>query len=143
MDKEDGTALEYSIAANSNEALVAADITEDNKLNLVFAPGEVGKSVITLRARDMDGASASLSFRVNIREDNGNLALFKPIVASTIEDEDLNETYANDGDQDSRWSSMYENNQWVYVDLEKPTAINTVKLFWETASGKGYELQVL
>lgn len=141
-DTEDMTNLVYSISKNTNPELVTPEITAAGKLNVQLEKGKTGKSMLTLRARDSEGASASISFNVNIREANGNLALFKPIKASTIEKEDLNETYANDGDIESRWSSLYQNDQWIYVDLEKPTAISSVKLFWEAAYGKGYEIQV-
>lgn len=140
-DKEDLTNLEYSISSNTNPDLVTAEITEDAKLNLILANNVTGTSILTIRARDTKGASASISFRVNIRDANGNLALFKPIVASSSEKEDLRESYANDGDMNSRWSSIYQNDQWIYVDLQKPAKIDSVKLFWEAAYGMGYEIQ--
>lgn len=141
-DVEDMNNLVYTIVGNTNEGLVTAEISADFKLNLDFTPATVGKSTITLRARDTEGASASTSFLVNIREANGNLALFQPIVASTIETDGLNETKANDGDIESRWSSSYQDDQWIYVDLEEPTVISNVKLFWEDAYAKGYEIQI-
>ena len=141
-DTEDMINLDYSISNNTNEGLVIAEITTELKLNLQIIEGQVGKSILTLRARDSKGASASISFSINIREANGNLALFKPIVASTWEKDDFNETYVNDGDIESRWSSKYLDDQWIYVDLEEPTAISSVNLYWEAAYGKGYEIQV-
>ena len=141
-DKEDLTNLDYTISSNTNPDLVSVEITEDGKLNLIPANNVTGASTLTVRARDTKGASASISFRVNIRDADGNLALFKSIVASSSEKEDLRESYANDGDMNSRWSSIYENDQWIYVDLQKPAKIDSVKLFWEAAYGKGYEIQV-
>ncbi len=141
-DKEDLTNLDYTISSNTNPDLVTVEITVDGKLNLILANNVTGTSILTLRARDTKGATASISFRVNIRDANGNLALFKSIVASSSEKEDLGERYANDGDMNSRWSSSYQNDQWIYVDLQKPAKIDSVKLFWEAAYGKGYEIQV-
>ena len=141
-DKEDMANLDYSISGNTNPDLATAEITADSKLNILVVNNMTGETTLTVKARDSKGASASISFRINIRKDNGNLALFKPIMASTIEKADLKETFANDGDTLSRWSSIYENDQWIYVDLLKPTEISSVKLFWEAAYGKAYEIQV-
>lgn len=141
-DTEDLLDLDFSIASNTNEALLTAEITNDYKLNLQIIPGQVGRSILTLRARDSKGASTVTSFAVNVRDANGNLALFKPVVSSTIEKEEHIASFANDGDLDSRWSSVYEDNQWIYVDLEASVAISSIKLLWEAASAKSYDIQV-
>jgi hypothetical protein len=142
FDSKDMTNLEYSVFNNTNPALTVPEITEEGKLNLLISNGIEGNTSITIAAKDSEGSSAYASFSVNIRAANGNLALFKPIVASSIENADLDETFANDGDPVSRWSSEYSNDQWIYVDLQNPTEISSVKLFWEAAFGQNYEIQI-
>lgn len=72
-----------------------------------------------------------------------NLALGKPTTASSVEG---GTTYsaarATDGNTTTRWSSSYNDNEWIYVDLGQQTSISKVKLNWESAYGKGYKIQV-
>lgn len=49
---------------------------------------------------------------------------------------------AIDGNTGSRWASNYNNAEWIYVDLGASFTINRVVLNWETAYGKGYQIQV-
>lgn len=46
-----------------------------------------------------------------------------------------------DGDA-SRWESEAKDPSWLYVDLEAPTAITGVRLYWEAAYASAYEIQV-
>ncbi len=141
-DSKDMTNLVYSISGNSNAAIATAEIEEDGRLNVLINGGIEGKTILTVQAMDSNASSAFTSFSVNIRESNGNLALFKPIVTSSNENENAIETFANDGDLDSRWSSIYGNDEWIYVDLLAPTEISSIKLFWEDAFGSAYEIEV-
>lgn len=52
---------------------------------------------------------------------------------------------ANDGDLSTRWSSELPYDglpRWWYVDLGTVTQVNEVRIVWEKAYAKGYELQV-
>ncbi|WP_152395201.1 polysaccharide lyase family 8 super-sandwich domain-containing protein [Paenibacillus guangzhouensis] len=49
---------------------------------------------------------------------------------------------AFDGSMATRWSSNRTDAEWIYVDLGKSMPINSVKLFWESAYGSGYKIQV-
>ncbi len=46
---------------------------------------------------------------------------------------------ANDG---SRWSSSYNNNQWIRVDLGAAQTVARVILNWESAYGRAYRIEV-
>jgi RHS repeat-associated protein len=46
-----------------------------------------------------------------------------------------------DGDPFSRWSSDATDPQWITVDFGREKAFDTVRLLWEAAYGKVYELQ--
>ncbi|MWC30632.1 carbohydrate-binding protein [Paenibacillus sp. MMS18-CY102] len=72
---------------------------------------------------------------------SGNLALNKPAFASSTEGA-MSAAGAVDGNSGTRWSSLFADPQWIYVDLGSTTAINRVKLNWEAAYGKAYQLQV-
>ena len=47
-----------------------------------------------------------------------------------------------DGDLSTRWSSPYQDDHWIYIDLEKVYAINSITLYWEVAYGESYDIQL-
>ena len=71
-----------------------------------------------------------------------NLALNKPVVASSIEKSTLPAAAAFDGNATTRWSSAFSDPQWIYVDLGANYTVNRVKLTWEAAYAKAFKIQV-
>ncbi|MFJ4699726.1 MULTISPECIES: discoidin domain-containing protein [unclassified Streptomyces] len=65
----------------------------------------------------------------------------KPATASSQEGP-FTAASAVDGDNGTRWSSEFSDNQWLQVDLGSSTAIGQVVLRWEAAYAKGYQIQV-
>lgn len=74
--------------------------------------------------------------------DSKNLALKKTAVSSGEEKPYLNAKNAVDSDSGSRWSSEYNDDSWIYVDLGQVSSINRVILNWEEAYGKAYKIQI-
>lgn len=70
-----------------------------------------------------------------------NVALGKKVYASS--NQRLPEL-AVDDNLDTRWESKASDgdNQWFYVDLEKGTIIDHLKIVWENAYGKHYKIHV-
>jgi beta-glucanase (GH16 family) len=73
---------------------------------------------------------------------NPDLALNRPVVASSLENGSFPAANAVDGNSASRWSSQFSDPQWIYVDLGATFNITEVKLNWERAAGKNYLIQV-
>lgn len=71
-----------------------------------------------------------------------NLAQNKPATSSSNETTSFTADKAVDGNGATRWSSLYSNPQWIYVDLGQAYNVNRVKLSWETAYAKSYKIQV-
>jgi hypothetical protein len=71
-----------------------------------------------------------------------NLALNKPVTVSSVEGTSYPGTNAVDGNTGTRWSSAFSDPQWIYVDLQATYSITRVKLNWEAACGKSYQIQV-
>lgn len=71
-----------------------------------------------------------------------NLALGKPAVASSVENSSLTADQVNDGDANTRWSSQFEDNEWIYVDLGAAYDVSQLVLNWETAYAQSYNLDV-
>ncbi len=73
---------------------------------------------------------------------NVNLALNRTAVASSDEWGGNSAAQAVDGNSATRWSSQFIDNQWIYVDLGSSKTISRVKLKWEGAYAKAYNIQV-
>lgn len=75
---------------------------------------------------------------------SGNLALNKTGVASSLETSSFPASLAFDGNTTTtRWASVEGvDPQWIYVDLGASYAVNRVKITWEAAYGKDFQIQV-
>jgi hypothetical protein len=78
---------------------------------------------------------------------DGNVALNKPVTASSVETENgqqavLGAERAVDGNTSTRWGSQFGDPQWIRVDLGAQHPISRVVLNWETAHGRAYQIQV-
>jgi hypothetical protein len=71
-----------------------------------------------------------------------NLALNRPAYSSSNESCYLAPCKAVDGNSSTRWSSQFNDPQWIYVDLGQVFSVNRVVFYWETAYGKNYKIQV-
>ncbi|MCM3697977.1 discoidin domain-containing protein [Paenibacillus macerans] len=86
-----------------------------------------------------------------------NLALGKPVTTSSLEIDEPSRSpedkakmeernylakNATDGNGDTRWSSIYADNEWIYVDLGQSSEIGSVSFKWEAAFGRAYDIQV-
>lgn len=71
-----------------------------------------------------------------------NLALNKTVVVSSIDNGNDLGPYAVDGNVSTRWSSAYSDPQWIYVDLGSTQTIDQIRLYWETAYGRSYRIDV-
>jgi len=72
---------------------------------------------------------------------NSNLALNKPINASSLESASFPASAANDGNTNSRWASAFADNQWITVDLGSVSTVSSVLLCWEAAYAKTYNVK--
>ena len=87
-------------------------------------------------------SSNSVQISATTTVPSANLALNKPVTVSSVENAGLSGTNAVDGNTGTRWSSAFSDPQWIYVDLQATFNINRVKLNWEAAYGKSYQIQV-
>ena len=72
----------------------------------------------------------------------GDLAYRKQATASSVEAASLAASNAVDGSNSTRWASQYSDNQWLQVDLGGSRTVNSVRLNWESAYGRDYDIQV-
>ncbi len=98
--------------------------------------------LIYAKATLADGTSEISSNVKRIQVLLPNVALHKPFECSAIESNLYKAQYAFDGDFGTRWSTPFSDPQWISVDLQGIYRINSVTLFWETACGLAYTIDV-
>lgn len=139
-------ALRFRIAGNSNPQLVRAAIDDDNRIDLEFTGGS-GSASLKVEALSPRGLVGETTFEVLLRPPgSGNLARYHGVSAVSSSSEVRKYTadpgYVRDGDGDSRWSSNYDDLNWIYLDLGETYRIDRVRLLWEGAFGRDYDIQV-
>ncbi|MGV9778057.1 family 20 glycosylhydrolase [Streptosporangium sp. NPDC003464] len=72
-----------------------------------------------------------------------NLALAGTATASSVEldRDDFVAAHVNDGAPGTRWSSKYQDDNWVQVALARPAAVDHVKISWPNACAREFVLQ--
>jgi hypothetical protein len=71
-----------------------------------------------------------------------NLALNKPATTTSNENAALEGKYAVDGNINTRWSSAFSDPQSITIDLGADYQVNEVKITWETARAKDYQVLI-
>ena len=71
-----------------------------------------------------------------------NLALGKPTTCSGSENGGTSSDKATDGLLDTRWSSRFQDGEWLTIDLQNTYAVNRVKLYWEAAYAMHFDIQL-
>ncbi|MEV5850254.1 discoidin domain-containing protein [Streptomyces sp. NPDC051985] len=71
-----------------------------------------------------------------------DLALRQAATASSVDDAAHQPGNAVDGDPGTRWSSAFEDGQWIRVDLGSTVSFDRVVITWETAYARTFTVQV-
>lgn len=139
----EGVKLSYAVTGNTNEEICHAFIESDSLLMLTVIPGQTGMGKVTVSATDNMGKSATTGFYVSVVDPGSeDRLLYRLASASSLDSPDRVAQNAVDGLSNTRWSSSYNDNQWITVELEKKQTIQRVMLDWEVAFGKEYIIQV-
>ncbi|KXX66492.1 PKD domain-containing protein [Flammeovirga sp. SJP92] len=139
----EGTALNFTV--ETSPANVVLPSVSNGMLSLAFANDATGEVKVTVTATDSGSPSASRAydFIVSVNEPGtGNLALYQPVTASSVEEGANTAESVNDGDQLTRWSSLYEDPSWIAVAFDQEYSVNEVRLYWEGSYSSQYEIQV-
>lgn len=143
--------LNWDMTANSLSCTLKSDI--DQSITLIERSGiekittkaKVNASAFGPIARDIQlkaGASTKISMALgDLRKPAVNMALNQNVSVSSVGN-DYAASNVTDGDLTTRWSSVSTDNQWVTVDLGVSKTINQVRLNWEAAAGKDYDIEV-
>lgn len=71
-----------------------------------------------------------------------NLALNKPVTTSGNENNGTVGNNAVDGDFNTRWSSRFQDNEWIEADLQNIYYINQFRLFWEASYATSFSIEL-
>lgn len=142
----------YAGAENSDQIGAGADVIYYNgiptiKQKTTFAKANAGGVMTWELTQDIAGAKSLLKAIGEVMGTNNadlvpdNLAKSKTVTVSSTEAGANVLANATDGLYSTRWASLYTDAQWMYVDLGDIFNINRVKITWETASAKAYQIQ--
>jgi uncharacterized protein YjdB len=137
----DGTISSYTWSRVSGPN--TPTLTNANTANLTASGLIAGTYTFRITVTDNVGLTASdeVNVIVNPATTATNLALNKTIAVSSIENAGTPGSAAVDGNATTRWSSAFSDPQWIYVDLGANYNLNRVKVTWEGAFGKDYQIQ--
>jgi beta-glucosidase len=71
-----------------------------------------------------------------------NVARGKTVTASSNENGSLTPDKAVDAKSNTRWASAWADPQWYQVDLGATYTIDRIRIFWEAAAAKAFNIQV-
>lgn len=137
-DLEGGTIS--SVSFYNGTTLLGTDNSAPYSYNWTNVPA--GTYTVSAKATDNGGATSnSNSVTVTVNSSTSNLALNRPGTASSVTGSFV-ASQAFDASLSTRWESAYSDPQWIYVDLGNTYSISRVKITWETAMAKDYQIQV-
>ncbi len=79
---------------------------------------------------------------VSVTVTTPNIALGKPVAASSVQSSSNPATAVNDGSLSTRWSSAYNDVEWIRIDLQAIYDLTGARIFWEAAAAKNFKIQV-
>ena len=125
-----------SSAALSVHFFGAIDTTITVPHGLTLLCGNQTRTVTTIDDEDEEVEPDSMAWNLPYP----NLALHKPVTASSEENAGCLAKNLTDGDVTTRWGSAHQDNEYVIVNLEQQCYIDYLILHWETAYASEYEL---
>jgi hypothetical protein len=135
--------FEFTIHANSNAALITPAVTGSDSLEVEVMGNLTGFGKIEIKATDSAGKFIIAPMLVSVYDPQSeDKLLFRHAFASNAENASHIPMMAVDGNNLTRWSSTYADNQWLAVEMEESKTIERVMLQWETAFGKEYRIEV-
>ncbi|OAB44752.1 discoidin domain-containing protein [Paenibacillus glacialis] len=100
---------------------------------------------ITIKSRNKFGSSSeetSIEIATIKLQNYGKLSTFKPVFTSSSENDDFCGKRVVDDNPLTRWSSEYNDQQWIYVDLGSVKEINEIRIHWEYAYAAEYQIMI-
>ena len=120
-----------------------APLGQDKLVFDVAWPAETGPYVLEAELRGADGEAVHSVRDMQILDATSlGLAYQKPVAASSTHSAQYKPENAVDGDPGTYWSSAFQDDAWLAVDLGAMKKIGRVRIQWEAAFAKAFSLQV-
>jgi hypothetical protein len=141
-----GSSQTYSVAAVSGATsytwtLPSGWSGSSTSASITTSAGTVGGN-ISVKANNACGASTARTLAVTVTVSNPNIAYNKSVSVTSIQGTGYEGTKAVDANGSTRWASASTNNQNFVVDLGATYNINRVRISWEAAYARDYQIQV-
>ena len=126
-------------AINSNLQVYVTDLTAPilTAIDTTFSSGSLG-----VRSANATSTYDNVMVVRGVIGGQPNLAAGKSVTTTSVDLPGHEATNAVDGNSATRWSSAYSDPQSITVDLGSAKEISRVRLMWDTAFGKAYQIQV-
>lgn len=127
----------------ANNSISSVRVQSGYKITL-YADDNFGGNSLELTADDdclVDNGFNDLTSSIRVSAYNPNLAYNRPVFTTTNESAAYAGDYAVDASGTTRWASAYANNQSIVVDLGANYSVNRVRLAWEAAYARDYQIQ--
>lgn len=131
FEDDDFDKLSFSITTTGE---ISANLSDEGLISFTANADKIGYATITVTATDLGGKYVSQTFSIMIREENNtsdNKLLNAFVTYSSNEDVIYPQYYANDGNLSTRWSSEYNDNEFICFDMLKEEEIRRIVLWWE------------
>lgn len=131
---------ELTFTCSFDNSILSLELDEDGYIYFMPVATSTDYATITITATDKGGKQASTSFYVLVRDDDfssDNKLLNAFVTYSSIEDAEYQPFYANDGDESTRWSSLYTDDEFIMFDMFQEETIQRIVLNWEWTGEKG------
>ena len=143
------TVLKGSLYDANGDAATIAWTQESGPSTAQFSnPGLAGPVVSSLIPgkyvfrMQVSAAGKTDSDEMSVTVGPPNIALLKPVTASSSESASVPPSAVNDGNLATRWSSAFSDPQWIRIDLQEVYDLTGARIYWEAAAAKSYEVQV-
>jgi hypothetical protein len=138
----DDTSLKFKVDSQKNIANLVIDPNGILKIVPKKISGIFTTTISAINKNDTTKTcSTTISFSV-VDTNSVNRLQFRNVYSSTIENVSYLPTYSVDSLQKTRWSTEYKDNQWLLINMAKKYELQQMKIHWEAAFGKQYEVQV-
>ena len=127
----------------SPPAIPPLNFQNDRATQTVTMSPQHARYVRILAGQRATGWGVSMwSLAVTDGDGGTDLALHQPATASSTDNDSDGAANVTDGDDGTRWSSAYQDDQWVRVDLGAAKDFDRVTIVWEAAYALDFKVQV-
>ena len=103
---------------------------------------EEGPATLEAELRGADGQPVRSVREFEITNQPASLTEFATATASSVHQQPYLAEYAVDGDESSYWSSAFQDDAWLAVDLGAAKRVSRVVIVWENAYAKAFTVEI-